>query len=420
MQTNSIADAATLAKTLFERFFEDWRHLSDQDLLDYLKPKIEQAITFEELEKKLAQVRHLKIKFGIDPTGPDVHLGHVLPIMLLRQFQKAGHHIDLVIGDFTALIGDPSGQSLERPALLESEIKKNLKTYLAQIGVYINTRRIKHHRNSRWLSKRKLKDVLVDLKEINLAEVLQREDFRKRMESGQALPVAEILYSHAQSIDSLVLEPDIEVGGRDQLLNFAHTRKMMALHNQQPEVALCTPLLEGISGNGKKMSKSYNNYIAVRAPAEDKFGKIMSIPDRLIEPYYKAFTDIRASELGALYKLITDDPMETKKQLAQFLVAIEAEDLYAGQKEREKFENRFSKGVYDSDIRVITVSEGTTTTAALEQSREFKSKSEIRRLFEQGGVRMVSPEEKELSPDERVTECTIRAGKTKFFRIKLK
>lgn len=420
MESQKIHSTSSLAEILFERFFEDWAHLSDEHFLDYLKPKIDQIITFEELEKKLALNRRLKIKFGIDPTGAEVHLGHTLPIMVLRQFQKAGHEIHLIIGDFTAMIGDPSGRNDQRPALSEQEIKNNFKTYLAQIGKFLNVKKTKNHHNSKWLSKRTVRDIISDLQRINLAEVLQRDDFRKRIEQGHALSVAELLYSYAQGVDSVELEPDIEVGGRDQLLNFAHARKIMELHGQEPEVALTTPVLEGTSGDGRKMSKSLGNYIALDMSLEDKFGKIMSLPDNLLEQYYKALTDIKASELPELNGLIEKDPLETKKQLAQFLVSVEAKDLEAGKRERQKFENRFSKKEYGDDIEKLSGEPDQTYFDFLKKHGVVESASELKRLFEGGGVHMVEPEKKELKPDNTIEEGVIRIGKKKFFRIVLK
>jgi len=419
MDNKAIQGTSSLASTLFERFFEDWTHLSDEHFLDYLKPKIDQIITLEELEKKLASNKRLKIKFGIDPTSADVHLGHALPIMVLRQFQKAGHEIHLIIGDFTAMIGDPSGRNDQRPPLNEKDIKNNFKTYLSQIGKFLDVKKTKNHRNSKWLSKRTVRDIISDLQRINLSEVLQRDDFRKRIEQGYALSVAELLYSYAQGVDSIVLEPDVEVGGRDQLLNFAHARKIMELHGQEPEIALTTPVLEGTSGDGRKMSKSLGNYVALNMSLEDTFGKIMSLPDSLLEQYYKAFADVKKSELPLLQELIAQDPLEAKKQLAQFLVSVEAKDFRIGEKEREKFENKFSKKEY-SDIPTLEVESGATIISVLEKSGELNSKSEIRRLFEGGGVRMVEPEEKDLGPNDKVENGVLRVGKKKFFRIVVK
>lgn len=416
MDHKTVEELTSLSNIFFERFFEDWSHLSDEHFLDYLTPKIDQIITLEELKKRLASNKRLIIKFGIDPTSADVHLGHAVPILVLRQFQKAGHAIHLIIGDFTAMIGDPSGRNDQRPALTEKEIKNNFKTYLSQIGKFLDVKKTKNHRNSRWLSRRNLTDVIKDLQQVNLSEVLQRDDFRKRIEQGHPLSVAELLYSYAQGVDSMVLEPDIEVGGRDQLLNFAQARGMMETKGQEPEIALTTPVLEGTSGDGRKMSKSYGNYIALHASLEDKFGKIMSITDNVLEQYYRAFTDIKESELPILRKHIEENPLEAKKQLAEFLVSVEAKNQAAGKEERERFEKRFSKKVFD-DVEAITVPQDTTFFEVIEKTGVYTSKSEMRRAFEQGAIGFVEPEEKPISPDQKAEEGTMKVGKKKFFRI---
>jgi tyrosyl-tRNA synthetase len=412
--------ANKLAEVLFSRFFDDWKKLSAEQFLDFFKPKAEQAITFEELEKQIASGRKLRIKFGIDPTGPDVHLGHLLPIMLLRQFQKAGHQIHLIIGDFTAMIGDPSGRNDQRPALSENQVKKNSKTYFSQIGKFLDVGKAKKHRNSKWLKKLSFKKILGDLRHLSLSKILQREDFRNRIKEGHSLTMAELLYSYAQAIDSVETEADVEVGGRDQLLNFAHARTIMEMKGLNPEVALTTPVLEGIFGDGRKMSKSYGNYIAVNSSLEDKFGKIMSMPDSLLMMYYKAFADVKESELEELKHLVESNPLETKKQLAQFMVSIEAKSLEVGKKEREKFENRFSKGVYDEGIPELKFKEGQLLIDVLMSSGQFKSKSELIRLFDQNAINSVKPEERFFVKDEIATEGTYKVGKTKFFRIVVK
>jgi len=436
---SGIRESQKLSEVFFSRFFEDWTHLNDEHLFEYLGPKIEQAITLEELKKLLAGNEKLKIKFGIDPTGPEVHLGHLLPVMLLRQFQKAGHHIDLIIGDFTAMIGDPSGRNDQRPSLTPSDIKRNLKTYLAQIGRYINVKKLAHHRNSKWLSKRTIADVIRDLSRINLSQVLQRDDFRKRLEAGHGLSVAEILYSYAQAMDSVHLESDVEIGGRDQLLNFAHARDVMEIHGQKPEVALVTPVLEGLSGDGRKMSKSYGNYIAVNASSEEKFGKVMSMPDSLLEQYFVAFCDVKKSELEELRSAIESDPLECKKQLAQFLVSVEVHDLDIGRKEREKFEKRFSERSMDdnSEVESFEAKISDSIFDSLYNTGLFKSKSELHRFFDQGSVRRLLSEdsgpwtEEVIRSDESFSAVMkrvekdksgvifIRAGKKIFVKFRL-
>lgn len=415
-----LKDVNSLASIFFERFFEDWKLISPNNLFLFIKTKIEQAITLDELKELLNLNRKLNIKFGIDPTGADVHLGHILPIMILRQFQKAGHQINIIIGDFTALIGDPSGRNTQRPSLTPNQIKDNFKTYQKQMGKYLNIKNVKILKNSKWLSKINLEEIIKDLSKIKLSEILQRNDFRERLEKKYSLSVAEILYSYAQAIDSVKIKADIELGGNDQLLNFAHARNMMQIYGMKPEVAITTPILEGIFGDGKKMSKSYGNYIPVNASCEEKFGKIMSIPDNLIIKYFKAFADIKIDELSLLEKMTRENPLETKKQLAQFLVSIEARKLENGENERKKFENKFSSHKNFENLEKIYANKNTTVFDVIHKNKIIESKNELRRLFEQNGIHMLSPEEKTLKTDDMAYNGVIRIGKKIFYKIIIK
>ncbi len=409
--------AATLAETFFSRHLDDWKTMEPDALLDFLRAKIEQSITPEELENLVRSKRKLTIKFGIDPTGPDVHMGHLLPIFLLRQFQKAGHLIHLIIGDFTAMIGDPSGRDTSRVALSKADVQKNMKTYLKQIGTYLDLKKAKVSHNSDWLSKLSLAHIIADFQQLSLTEILQREDFRKRIQAGQGITLAELVYSYAQGIDSVVITPDIEVGGKDQFLNLAHARTIMRARDQKPEVALTTPILEGTAGDGRKMSKSYNNYIAVRESAEEKFGKIMSILDSLIVPYFTAFADVKKSESQNLQLIAEQNPLEAKKQLGQFIVAVDAGSLKNGLRERERFEKKFSeKDLSKVSMPTQEVREGETYFDAVFRSKLVASKSELNRLFEQGGVHDSETDAKILK-EQPAKKGILKIGKKLFLRL---
>ncbi|OGM90957.1 tyrosine--tRNA ligase [Candidatus Wolfebacteria bacterium RIFCSPHIGHO2_01_FULL_48_22] len=385
--------------------------------MDFLRAKIDQCITFDELEKLIKSRHKLTIKFGIDPTGPDVHVGHLLPIFMLRQFQKAGHIIQLIIGDFTAMIGDPSGRDSGRSRLSKADVQKNMRTYLKQIGPYLDIRKAKVHYNSEWLGKLSLAHIIADFQQLSLTEILQREDFRKRIEQGQGITLAELIYSYAQGVDSVIITPDIEVGGRDQLLNFAHARTIMRARNQAPEVAVTTPVLKGTAGDGRKMSKSYNNYIAVRESAEEKFGKIMSIPDNLIVPYFTAFADIKKSELQNLRLIAEHNPLEAKKQLGQFIVAIDEDSLKAGQKEREKFEKKFSqKNLSGAKMPSLKIEGGETYFDAIVRSKLITSKSELTRLFEQQAIHNTGTNAT-LQKSDLAAPGIIKIGKRLFLKL---
>jgi tyrosyl-tRNA synthetase len=339
--------------------------------------------------------------------------------MLLRQFQRAGHKVQFIIGNFTARIGDPSGRNDQRPALTDKDIANNLRTYLDQVGPYLNMKKVKVHKNAKWLSKMDFSDILNDLLQLPLSEFLQRQDFRARLDAGHGLSVGELLYSYAQGIDSVQTKADVEVGGRDQLLNFSHARTIMKeLYHMEPEIALTTPVLEGTSGDGRKMSKSYGNYIGLSESSTQVFGKVMSIPDSLVVSYFVAFADITQEEISLLEQCVAQDPLETKKQLGQFLVAIKEGSLDAGAQVRREFESTFSKKSYeDASLPSLQAEEGDTYQQLLVRVDVTQSKSELSRLFEQGAIKMVDPEERAVSPDEVVREGVLRVGKKKYFRI---
>jgi tyrosyl-tRNA synthetase len=403
------------------RASESWVGMEVDELIGFLLPKCQEVITIDRLRQKLSEHPTLKVKFGIDPTASEIHIGHVVPIMLLRQFAKAGHHIDFIIGDFTARIGDPTARDTGRVPLNPEQIAKNMETYTSQIGKYIDLRMLHIHHNSEWLNPMTLQEIFAIFQQINLSEAMQREDFRARMRNEQAVSLAEVCYGVLMGIDSVHLGTHVEIGGIDQLLNFQQCRKIMRQSGMDEEVILMTPILEGTSGDGKKMSKSYGNYIAVNATQEDKFGKIMSIPDRLIGQYFRCFADVHQRELEELDAFIKENPLEAKKQLATLVVATETQRIEDGLRERESFERKFSqKNIRNEDCVELTEDANTTILDALLKSGQFKSKSELRRLFEQQGVRVVNEDgEVVLSPEIVVGQLhgVIRVGKRRFFRF---
>jgi tyrosyl-tRNA synthetase len=363
----------------------------------------------------------LRIKFGIDPTAQDVHLGHVVPIMILDLFSKAGHHIDLIIGDFTAQIGDPTERTNARVVLTPEKVVENMQNYIEQIRKYVNMETIAVHYNSNWLSPLSLKEIFTLFQRLNLNEVLQREDFRERMRNAKGVTLAEICYGILMGLDSVHLKTQIEVGGIDQLLNFQQCRKVMEENGLPAEIAVMTPVLEGISGDGRKMSKSYGNYIAINESAEEKFGKIMSIPDRLVSQYFRCFAIIQEQELIELDTFITSNPLEAKKQLATLIIATETRNIEDGLRERESFERRFSqKEIHEEDCIEIMGNVNTSILEALIKSGKFKSRNELRRLFDQKAVRSKNGiSEHVLSPDTALDKIQgfVRVGKHRLFKV---
>ncbi|MBO4823685.1 MAG: tyrosine--tRNA ligase [Clostridia bacterium] len=400
---------------LFERFNEDWSKLTPTQLLSLLRVKTQ--ITLPATIEPAMLKDKLNIKLGIDPTGADIHIGHLCPIFVLNIFLKCGHHVDFIIGDFTAKIGDPSGRNTERAMITDEQIARNFATYVQQIAPYIDTKKLHVHKNSEWLSKTSLTEFLSVLQRIKLAVATQREDFRNRIEN---VSLAEVTYAVLMGLDSVNLHTGIELGGLDQILNFSQCRLVQEIYNQKPEMAFGTPILEGLSGDGRKMSKSYNNYIAVTASAADKFGKFMSLPDNLLLKYYQAFGYLYAEEIPALTQFIKANPMEAKKQLATYFVSIDGNDLNIGLTERENFERKFSKReLTDDDFVTIKVAPHTPLLNAIASTGKFASNGEIKRLIMAGAVTDLDTKEK-LGINYNVTKTVrIKVGKLNIFKMEV-
>ncbi len=400
------------------RATECWDEIEPSEMLGFLKPKCKEILTEERL-MELLESGPLRVKFGIDPTASDIHLGHVVPILVLNLFAKMGHQIDFIVGDFTAMIGDPTARDTGRNPLTPQRIVENMRTYALQIGKYIDLSRITLHHNSTWLNPMSLAEVFTIFQQINLSEAMQREDFRSRMKNDQGVSLAEVCYGVLMGIDSVHLETQVEIGGIDQLLNFQQCRKVMRQSKMAEEVIIMTPILEGTSGDGRKMSKSYQNYVAVESSLEEKFGKIMSIPDRLIFPYFCCFADIHQKEIPQLERFIERDPLEAKKQLATIVASLETKSIVDGLEQRELFERKFSqKTINDDDCVGIEATKGSTFFDSLFQTSNFKSKSDLRRLFEQQGVRIVDNNQiLKISDIISQEEVVVRVGPRRFFKI---
>ncbi len=401
---------------LFERFNEDWSKLSPEKMLSLVSIKTQ--VTLPATIKPSELKGKLNIKLGIDPTGADIHIGHLCPIFLMNIFLKCGHNVDFIIGDFTAKIGDPSGRNTERAMITDEQIAKNFATYVKQISPYIDTNQLHVHKNSEWLSKMSLAEFLAVLQRIKLSVATQREDFRKRIEN---VSLAEVTYAVLMGLDSVNLKTDIELGGLDQLLNFSQCRLVQEVYGQKPEFAFGTPILEGLSGDGRKMSKSYHNYIAVSSSAEDKFGKFMSLPDSLLLKYYQAFGYLYAEEIPALKEFIEANPLEAKKQLATYFVSLDGNDLAIGRAERENFERKFSKReLTDDDFVTVNVAPNTTLLNAISATGKFASNGEIKRLILAGAVSDIYTKEK-LGIDYNLTKTVkIKVGKLNIFKVEVK
>ena len=368
---------------------------------------VEEIIEKDHLIELLSSGKKLRVKFGIDPTAPDIHLGHTVPLRKLRQFQEAGHQIVLIIGDFTGMIGDPSGRSEERKPLTEKDIKTNLKRYLEQAGKVLDIKKVEVHYNSEWHKKEGLAAMLEMARAVSFQQVIKRADFQKRIDAGQDITLIETLYPLLQGYDSVKVKADIEVGGTDQKFNLLMGRRVQR-HFKQPEQDIITvPLIEGTDGV-KKMSKSYGNYIGVTENPNDMFGKIMSIPDPLINKYFELLTDIDAPK---------GNPYRSKMLLAETIVGMYHSPAIA-KKAKENWIKTFSKKETPEDAKELKVKKEINLLNLLLASG-VESKSEARRLIQQKAIKIddVTKENTEETLKLKGGEI-LKVGKHRFFKIK--
>jgi len=374
---------------------------SPQEQIELLEQGTETLVTREEFLKKLEKNQPLRVKLGADPTAPDLHLGHSIVLRKMRQFQDLGHKAIFIIGDYTTLIGDPTGQNKTRPLLSAEQIKRNAETYFQQAGkiLDLSPAKLEIHYNSEWLAQMSFADVIRLASKMSVARMLERDTFEKRYKAGEPISVHEFLYPLMQGHDSVMIKADVELGGTDQLFNNLVGRGLQKDAGQEPQCVMILPILEGLDGV-EKMSKSKGNYIGLNDAPGDMFGKAMSISDELMVRWYKLlFNDQPAGH-----------PMEAKKTLARRIVE-QYHGAAAGPQAVAEFEKRFSKKDY-SDAVELSVPTGIWIVELVEKTGQFKSRSEIRRLIQQGGVTLDGA--KITDDNERVTFHTgqiLKAGK---------
>lgn len=400
-------------KLFLDKALGDWQDMPNTEWLEIVQNKLESSLGLERFIELCRSDKKMVIKFGIDPTASNIHIGHVVPMMLVNAFLKKGHKIFVIIGDFTAKIGDPSGRNSERKALTSEQIKDNMRTYTEQIGMFVDLDKINIKFNSEWIDKTTPHELFETFQMINISQAMQRDDFRKRIENCSAVSLAEVCYSVLMGLDSVVLNCDVEIGGIDQLLNFQQCRDVMKGNGQIEEIALMTPILEGTSGDGRKMSKSYGNAIAVLEDSNEKFGKFMSIKDEQILPYFRCFAFMNNHDKTELESFINENPFEAKKQLASYFVSLQAKDITQGEKARMEFERKFSKKTINvEDCIEIKLEDEDTYYTALSRAK-LMSNSELRRMFTGNAVRDIE-NGCVLSKDTRADFGKIRVGKRVF------
>ncbi len=402
-----------------------FKDLNPQEQFDYLKKGVEHLIEPEELINKLKNKKELIVKVGFDPSAPDIHLGHTVVIRKMKHFQDLGHKVIFLIGDFTGMIGDPSGKKATRPQLTKEEVLKNAETYKKQVFKILDPGKTIVDFNSRWLSKLGAEGFIVLASKYTLARIMERDDFSKRWNSNQPISLHELLYPLAQGYDSVFLNADVELGGRDQLFNLIVGRNLMKEYGLEPQVVMTLPLLEGLDGI-EKMSKSLNNYIGIDESPEEIFGKILSISDGLMWKYYLLLTDLSQKEIEELKdKVLKGEkhPMETKMELAHKIVS----DFHSkgdADRAKENFLKVFSKREIPEKIPEFRVKfeENLLLCKILKDLNVVSSTSEGRRILNQGGVEIngekVSNPEIKLK-DIGLKEFVLKVGKKKFLKIKL-
>ncbi len=355
-----------------------------------LTHNVEEVIIEKDLEKKLKGGEKLRVKLGCDPSRPDLHLGHSIVLRKLKEFQDLGHQIIFIIGDYTGMIGDPSGKSKTRPALSKKEVKENAKSYFEQVGKILDIKKTEIKYNSEWFSKFNTEDILKLAGKFTVARILERDDFSKRLKGGAEIAVSEMLYPIMQAYDSIMIKADLEIGGTDQKFNMLAGRDLQRKMNLPEQDIITTTLLVGLDGK-QKMSKSLDNYIGITEDPNSMFGKIMSIPDEMIFYYFKLLANLENSELKKIESDLKDskiNPRDLKVKLAKEIIAI-----YYDKKSAERAEEEFNKIFRDkqkpSEIKEWKLEIGNWKLAdLLTEIKLASSKNDARRLVQQGGVRI--------------------------------
>lgn len=387
------------------------------DSLELIKRKAVQIFSEQELKEKLESGKKLKIKLGADPSRPDLHLGHTVVLRVLKHFQDLGHEVVFVIGDFTAMIGDPSGKSKTRPALTFEQTRKSGETYLKQVTKILDKEKTKVVYNSEWLSKLDFKDVINLTSKYTVARILERDDFKNRYENNLPLSMHELLYPLMQGYDSVALEADIEIGGTDQTFNLLVGRELQKDYGQERQVVLTFPLLVGLDGK-EKMSKSLDNYIGIDESPEIMYEKAMRIPDEVLMEYFKLTTDI---DMKSAEMLIKENIVEAHRIYAKEIIR-----MYHGEefiKNAEDKYNQVARGIVPDNIEVMKLNEKIDEILICEllvKTQFAQSKSEAKRMIQGKGVRIGGTLVEDINQKVQVNQgIVLQYGKNRFKRIVL-
>jgi tyrosyl-tRNA synthetase len=388
-----------------------------------IKSGIADLVPEAAMVKKLEEGRPLRVKLGVDPTAPDLHLGHAVPLRKLRQFQDLGHVVVLIIGDFTALIGDPSGRNSTRPPLSREQIEENARTYIDQAFKILDPDATELRRNSDWLGELDFEAILRLTSQFTVARILERDDFSKRYREGVGISLHEFLYPMAQAYDSVAIDADVELGGTDQLFNLLAGRDLMDRLGKPAQVCLTLPLLEGTDGV-QKMSKSYGNYVGLTDEPADMFGKVMSIPDELMAKYFRLCTGVAVDDVDAIEAGLAAGelhPNVVKRRLAREIVAL-YHGVAAADEAEAAFDRVFKEHQLPEDVpdAVVSLNDEAYLPGVLAEAGLVSSASEGRRMIDQGGVR-INGEALEAGTYSvsraRLESSVVQVGKRRFARI---
>ena len=392
--------------------------------LEELKRGSSEILVETELRERLDSGRPLRVKAGFDPTAPDLHLGHTVLLNKMRQFQEMGHEVVFLIGDFTGLIGDPTGKNATRPPLSAEEIAVNARTYEQQVFKILDPDRTSIRFNSEWMSKMDAAGMIRLAAKHTVARMLERDDFNKRYSSEQPIAIHEFLYPLVQGYDSVALEADVELGGTDQKFNLLVGRQLQQIEGQAPQIVLTMPLLEGLDGV-QKMSKSLGNYIAIEEPPKDMFGKLMKISDELMWRYFELLSFRPLTDIEKLRESVAEgrNPRDVKFELASEIVA-RFHGTQAAEDAQRGFVQQFSKGQLPDDIPtydVVADGDGIPLTSVLRQTGLTTSTSEARRMIQQGAVKLDQQRVEDVALLlDRGSDVTVQVGKRRFGQVRIR
>lgn len=395
-----------------------------KDIIRNISIGTEQIVPKEDLEKKLKKDKKLKIKFGADPTAPDLHLGHALVLSKLKQFQDLGHEVIFLIGDFTAQIGDPTGKSKTRPPLTKEEIKENTKTYIEQVSRILDASKIKIVYNADWLSKLNAEDLVSLSSKVTVSRLIERDDFAKRLTANKPISFHELLYPLFQGYDSVALEADVELGGTDQTFNLLMGRHLQEQYNQEPQVILTVPILPGLDGV-QKMSKSLGNAIGLTESADQAYGKLMSISDKLMFNYANLLLnkpESKIEDLKAKVESASIHPMDLKKQISHEIVS-KFWSKEEADKAQKVFESLFQKKEF-TEAKPFKAPDIINTKISIRELLKYlgvvASSSEAKRLITSGAVTISGDKVTDITQDILISPgLNIKVGKHRFFKIVL-